>query len=170
MTELSKYGDSGSSFANQNEVGSMKPIIPTNASPLCPSTTHPEQGESVVFGVVGGTVESPRLAYLREPQPVTDELLAVSGSVAPTEVFRFAAPCAGSGCRHFDGTDCRLAQRIVSMLPTVVDILPVCPLRSSCRWWQQEGKAACLRCPQVVTKTYHPSEQLRQVATPTKTD
>jgi hypothetical protein len=77
---------------------------------------------------------------------------------------------AGSDCRHFDGTDCRLAQRIVSMLPTVVDILPVCPLRSNCRWWQQEGKAACLRCPQVVTKTYHPSEQLRQVATPTNKD
>jgi hypothetical protein len=87
MTELSKYGDSGSSFANQNEVGSMKPIIPTNAAPLCPSTTHPEQEGSVVFGVVGGTVESPRLAYLREPQPVTDELLAVSGSVTPTEFF-----------------------------------------------------------------------------------
>ena len=101
---------------------------------------------------------------------MTDELLAVSGSVTPTEVFRFAAPCAGSGCRHFDGTDCRLAQRIVSMLPTVVDVLPACPLRSNCRWWQQEGKAACLRCPQVVTKTYHPSEQLRQVATPTNTD
>ncbi|HEY9608887.1 MAG TPA: nitrogen fixation protein [Allocoleopsis sp.] len=166
MTELSKYGDSGSSFANQNHVESMKPIIPTNASPLCPSTTHPEQRESVVFGVVGGTVESPRLAYLREPQPVTDELLAVSGSVAPTEVFRFAAPCAGSGCKHFDGTDCRLIQRIVNVLPTVVDVLPACQLRSSCRWWQQEGKAACLRCPQVVTKTYNPSDTLRQVASP----
>ena len=148
----------------------MKPIISTNASPLCPSTTHPEQGESVVFGVVGGTVESPRLAYLREPQPVTDDLLAVSGSVGPTEIFRFAAPCAASGCQHFDGTDCRLVQRIVGMLPTVVDVLPACQLRSNCRWWQQEGKAACLRCPQIVTKTYHPSDTQRQVATPTNND
>jgi hypothetical protein len=148
----------------------MKPMIPTNASPLCPSTTHPEQGESIVFGVVGGTVESPRLAYLCKPQAVTDELLALCGSVAPTEVFRFAAPCACSGCQHFDGANCRLAQRIVSMLPTVVDVLPACQVRSNCRWWQQEGKTACLRCPQVVTKTYHPSEQLRQVATPTNND
>ena len=148
----------------------MKQVVATNVSSLCPSTTHPETEGSVVFGVVGGTVESPRLAYLREPQPVTDELLALSGSVSPTEVFRFAAPCARSGCQHFDGTDCRLAKRIVSMLPTVVDVLPACQLRSNCRWWQQEGKAACLRCPQIVTKTYNPPEKLRQVATPTSDD
>lgn len=148
----------------------MKQVVVTNASSLCPSTTHPEKEGSVVFGVVGGTVESPRLAYLREPQPVTDELLALSGPVTPTEVFRFAAPCARSGCQHFDGTDCRLAKRIVTMLPTVVDVLPACQLRSNCRWWQQEGKSACLRCPQILTKTYHPSEKLRQVATPTSDD
>jgi hypothetical protein len=145
----------------------MKQVVATNASSLCPSTTHPEKEGSIVFGVVGGTVESPRLAYLREPQQVTDELLALSGPVTPTEIFRFAAPCARSGCQHFDGTDCRLAQRIVNRLPTVVDVLPACQLRSNCRWWQQEGKSACLRCPQIVTKTYHPSEKLRQVTTPT---
>jgi hypothetical protein len=76
----------------------MKQIIPANASPLCPSTTHPEKDESIAFGVVCGTVDAPQLAYLREPLPVTDELLSVSGSVAPTEVFRFAAPCANSRC------------------------------------------------------------------------
>lgn len=145
----------------------MKEVILTNTSPLCPSTTDPKARESIAFGVVSGTVESPRLAYLQKPQVVTDELLARSGSVTPTEVFRFAAPCARSGCRHFDGVNCRLAQRIVSMLPTVVDVLPVCQVRSNCLWWQQEGKAACLRCPQIVTQTYHCSEILWQVATPT---
>lgn len=144
----------------------MKQIIPTNASPLCPSMTHPEKEESIAFGVVGGTVDSPQLAYLREPLPVTDELLAVSGSVAPTEVFRFAAPCANSRCQHFDDYQCHLVKRIVNMLPTVVDVLPACQIRANCRWWKQEGKSACLRCPQVVTKTYHPSATQRQVAIP----
>ena len=148
----------------------MKQIIPANASPLCPSTTHPEKDESIAFGVVCGTVDVPQLAYLREPLPVTDELLSVSGSVAPTEVFRFAAPCANSRCQHFADHQCHLAKRIVSMLPTVVDVLPACQIRTTCRWWQQEGKSACLRCPQVVTKTYHPSETQRQVATPTRKD
>lgn len=144
----------------------MKHNTATNAPPLCPSA-QPETEGSVVFGVVGGTVEEPRLAHFVEPQAVTDELLALSNLVTPTEVFRFAAPCAGSACQHFDGSNCRLATKIVQLLSKVVEELPPCRLRPNCRWWQQEGKAACMRCPQIVTETYHPSEQLSQAADPT---
>jgi len=105
----------------------------------------------VVLGVVLGTAEAPRLAHLEVLPPVTDELMTLAGPVSPTEVYRIAAPCLGSGCTHFDGTDCRLAQRIVTLLPPVVEAPPPCALRPSCRWWHQEGRAACLRCPQVVT-------------------
>ncbi len=137
----------------------------TNAEPLCPSA-QPETAGSVIFGVVGGTGDEPRLAHLVEPQPVKNELLALSSPVAPTEVFRFAAPCAGSACQHFDGSNCRLATKIVQLLPEVAAGLPPCRLRPNCRWWQQEGKAACVRCSQIVTETYHPSEQLQQAADP----
>ena len=143
----------------------MEQITATNAKPLCPSA-QPEMAGSVVFGVVSGTVEEPRLAHLVEPQPVTDELLALSDPVKATEIFRFAAPCAGNACQHFDGSNCRLAKKIVQLLPEVVAGLPPCRLRPNCRWWQQEGKAACMRCPQVVTENYSPSEQLRQAANP----
>jgi len=84
-----------------------KSILP----PCCPSA-QPEMAGSVVLGVVGGTVDEPRVAYLAEPPPVTDELLALSGPVKPTEIFRFAAPCTGNACQHFDGSNCRLATRI----------------------------------------------------------
>jgi hypothetical protein len=137
----------------------------SDSQPLCPSA-QPEMEQSVVFGVVGGTVEVPRLAYLKEPQPVTDEVLSLSGPVKPTEVFRFAAPCAGSACQHFDGADCRLAKRTVRMLPEAVHRLPPCRLRPRCRWWQQEGGAACMRCPMVVTENYWPSEEQRRSADP----
>ena len=51
----------------------------------------------------------------------------------------------GHACGHFDGRDCpRLATRVVQLLPPVVDGVPPCHLRPDCRWWQQEGKAACL--------------------------
>jgi hypothetical protein len=142
----------------QNDTVSNRPL-------LCPSA-QTNWADSVMFGIVGGTVEEPRLIHLTETQPVTDELLALSQPANPTEVFRFAAPCAGNGCQHFDGSNCRLATKIVHMLPTVVEQLPPCHLRPTCRWWQQEGKAACLRCPQIVTETYHPSEHLRQAADP----
>src|SRR5512135_146392 len=143
----------------------MKDDTPLEPPPLCPSA-RPEMEGSVVFGVIGGTAERPRLAYLSEPRPVTDEVLALSGPVAPTEIFRIGAPCAGHACHHFAGSHCRLATRVVQLLPLVVDGLPPCRLRPDCRWWQQEGQAACLRCPQIVTDMHSPSELIRWVADP----
>jgi hypothetical protein len=136
-----------------------------DVQPFCPSA-QPEMAGSVAFGVIEGTVEEPRLVHLTRALPVTDELLALSGPVAPTEVFRFAAPCAGQACQHFDGKDCRLVTRIVQILPSSTSELPPCSLRPTCRWWQQEGKAACMRCPQIVTETYAPSEDLMRAANP----
>ena len=137
-------------------------------SPLCPSA-QPEMAGSVVLGIVGGSAAEPQVGYLVESLPATQEVLAVASSVKPTEVFRFAAPCAGVHCQHFDGVDCRLARRVVHLLPAVVERLPACSIRPNCRWWLQEGKAACLRCPQIVTEVCHPSELLRQAADPEST-
>ncbi|MCC5603516.1 nitrogen fixation protein [Nostoc favosum] len=137
-----------------------------NKSTLCPSA-RPESVNSVVFGVVGGTVTEPRVAYLKKPQPITDELIAKASPITPAEIFRTAAPCATKSCQHFDGQDCRLAMRIVEKLPPVAEELPPCSIRRDCRWWQQEGKAACMRCPQVITDNYNASELLVKVAIPT---
>jgi len=125
---------------------------------------------AVVLGVVGGTAEEPRVAYLNKPQPVTEELLALAEGVESTEVIRFAAPCAGSGCQHFDGAKCKLATRVVNLLPMAVDRLPPCHLRPKCRWWRQEGRAACMRCPIIVTQSIGPSEILVKTADPTSTE
>lgn len=134
----------------------------------CPSA-RPDMPGSSVLGVVQGTVERPQVAFLDQTLPATPEVLALSGPVSPTEVFRFAAPCAGKGCQHFDGTDCRLATRIVERLPEAVDLLPECAIRPACRWWLQEGEAACRRCPLVVTESYGTAdiaEPLRIAADP----
>lgn len=132
---------------------------------LCPSA-RPESLNGVVFGVVGGTVASPRIAYLKQPLPITPELMAKASPVTPGEIFRTAASCAESGCKHFDGKDCHLVMQIVEKLPAVEEELPPCSIRRNCRWWQQEGKVACMRCPQIVTDNYSPSEELRQAADP----
>ena len=134
---------------------------------LCPSARSHCQGAQV-FGVVGGTADAPEVAYLPTPQLVTDELLQLSGPVRPGEVFRIAAPCACSGCGHFapEASQCRLVEKVVQWLPTVVDKLPPCSIRPECRWWQQEGKAACVRCPQVVTESFIPIPEMRDAAKP----
>ncbi|ACK73205.1 conserved hypothetical protein [Gloeothece citriformis PCC 7424] len=133
-------------------------------SPLCPSA-RPEIEGSRVFGIITGTVENPHVTYLKQSLPVTEELMAMSAPVTPTEVFRTAAPCIQNGCRHFDGQNCRLAMRVVEQLTVVEEHLPPCSIRKECRWFQQEGKAACLRCPQVITDNYNASDLVRQVAT-----
>ncbi len=143
----------------------MEDLTKNHDPPLCPSS-RPELENSKVFGIVTGTLEAPRVNYLSQTQPVTDELMALSDSVTPTEVFRTASPCVAKGCRNFDGKNCRLATRIIENLPPVVEKLPSCSIRSECRWWKQEGKAACMRCPQVVTDTYNPSKLISKVATP----
>lgn len=138
---------------------------PSPQPPLCPSAL-PEMPNGRLFGVVGGTVEEPRLQYLDRAAPVTREVLAMAGPVKPTEVFRMAAPCVESKCCHFDGHDCRLVTRIVQILPAVAESLPVCAIRRDCRWFEQEGKPACLRCPQVVTWNCVASDEMVRAATP----
>ncbi|MBI1821818.1 MAG: nitrogen fixation protein [Nitrospirae bacterium] len=139
----------------------MKPE--SEIPPLCPSA-QPEMAGSRILGVVGGSAEAPALAYCSESVPVTEELLNRTAPVSPTEVFRFSAHCEGGACRHFDGTHCRLATRVVQILPPVTETLPSCLIRSTCRWYLQEGKSSCLRCSQIVTQTFSPSEELRRAA------
>jgi hypothetical protein len=88
----------------------------------------------------------------------------MAAPLKPTEVFRLAATCAEHKCPHFDGADCRLATRVAKMLPPVVDSLPPCVIRKECRWFSQEGAAACMRCPQVTTLSYDLSPQAREVS------
>jgi hypothetical protein len=139
----------------------------TRPETLCPSAQPDWEGARVI-GVVGGTPERPETAYLDQAQPVTQDILDLAGPVAPAEVFRFAAPCANSACGHYDGAEhrCRLAEKTVRWVEQAVDNLPKCSIRASCRWWQQEGPAACRRCPQVVTINFAPSRAMRDAADP----
>jgi hypothetical protein len=133
--------------------------------PHCPSA-QPEMPGAVVLGVVGGTAQEPLVSYLSEPVTISMELLQSVAPVNLTEVFRIAAPCAQNLCCHFESGQCGLARRTVQILPTVVEALPACHLRPNCLWWQQEGKSACFRCPQVVTEDRRPDPLVRLAAGP----
>ena len=132
-------------------------------SKLCPSA-QPGMDSCRVLGVVQPDGPTPRLVYLNELLPATDDVLAMSAPLKPTEVYRLAATCAEHKCPHFDGADCRLATRIVQILPAVVEALPPCTIRKDCRWYSQEGAAACRRCPEVTTVCYDLSPATREVS------
>lgn len=132
---------------------------------LCPSARDDSPG-ALIFGVIGGTPDSPIVAYVDRPQPMSEGLRNITDPVTPTEVFRFAAPCMCDACPQFKNQKCQVGEKIVKFLPTIVDSLPPCSIRANCRWWQQEGISACLRCPQVVTDNYNPSDVMRKVGDP----
>ncbi len=132
-------------------------------SKLCPSA-QPGMDQCRVLGVVQQQGPTPMLQYLNEDVPATPEVLAMSAPLKPTEVFRLAATCAEHRCPHFDGADCRLATRVVQILPAVVDTLPPCIIRKQCRWYSQEGGAACKRCPAITTVSYDLSPEVQKVS------
>jgi hypothetical protein len=103
------------------------------------------------------------VAYLERSLPATAEVLALAAPAEPTEVFRLSAVCQTSRCPQFAANRCSLITRIVQLLPAVVDRLPQCHIRPECRWFHQEGVAACSRCPQIATVNYEPSALLRRV-------
>jgi hypothetical protein len=135
----------------------------SNMTIQCPSAMEDNE-DALVFGVVGGTAERPQVAYLTTPQPLTQEIRAICSPATPAEVLRIATPCVRYRCIHFEAENCTLAQRIIQILPPVVDQIPACKLRPECRWWVQEGKAACLRCPQVVRTPSLVTDEHRKIS------
>lgn len=132
---------------------------------LCPSA-QPTMPDAQAIGLVDHTLDVPEVGYLERPLPVTAELLESTAPVRPTEIFRFSAPCQTDACSHWDGTDCGLVTRITQLLPVVSLVLPRCNIRNDCRWFQQAGRAACTRCPQVLTQNEDPSDDMRTAAAP----
>lgn len=121
-----------------------------------------------VLGVIRSDGESEILHHVADRIPVTGEVLALAAPARPADVFRFAAPCAASACSHFDGTNCRLATKIVEAVTDVVNAMPPCRIRPTCRWFAQEGRPACLRCPLIFSETANPSTGLQYAADPAR--
>ena len=122
----------------------------TGAGQFCPSA-QPDMADATVLGVYDAD-NNGLVAYLDHPLPVDPWTLPNTGNVDPLRVLRIAARCEETRCTHFGGGCCSLATRVATLLPAVVELLPRCSIRSECRWFSQEGRAACLRCPQVTTQ------------------
>jgi hypothetical protein len=137
----------------------------SESAQFCPSA-QPDMPDGVVFGIVRGTANEPRVTYLADPLPVTAEVLALAEPVHPTEVFRIGARCARHGCQHYDGERCRLVQQLVEQIPPAASQPPACRLRPRCRWWLEQGTSACLRCPVIVTEQPNPTEVMAAAAKP----
>jgi len=156
---------SNPSIPQPQAAGNTDPDSEHGEDLVCPSAPPVWDGARV-FGVVLGTVAEPRVSYLTQVQPLSPELVELTRPVSPAEVFRIAAPCAMHRCQHFAKGCCQLVSRTITHLEPVQDKLPPCMIRMSCRWWKEQGKEACYRCPQVVTNSFSQDENVILAATP----
>jgi hypothetical protein len=129
----------------------------------CPSA-QPDMEGAQVFGVLSGTADAPRVAYLKKEASIDMASLADVGPLALTEVFRFAGRCEEGRCSQYKNGRCSLGQRLVDGIDAVVDALPPCTIRSTCRWFAEQGVPACVRCPQVITLIPRGNDKLSQAA------
>ena len=120
---------------------------------LCPSARC-EPG-ATLLGIVGA---DGRVGYLTPPLAIdaTFAARAREGDAAPETRFRFAQPCVAGGCHHWTGQACGLIGRVRQVLAEaetpVAAAPPRCGIRHACRWFAQDGLAACAVCPLVITE------------------
>ena len=73
--------------------------------------------------------------------------------------FRFAGACQTVACRQWQDNQCQVgvAAATVAKRLEIVEGLPRCAIRPNCRWWHQEGSAACAACAWVVHTPTRPA-------------
>ena len=120
----------------------------------CPSSLG--QVGSNLLGVVNanGTV-----GFFSDPVEVTPEFINDAGDFENLERrFRFSNKCVQNGCKQWTGKECGVIKAVLALdsIPAKND-LPACSIRSTCRWFYQEGANACNGCRYVVTNVSEPA-------------
>jgi hypothetical protein len=113
----------------------------------CPSATLSEG--AVLLGIVN---ENGSIGFISNETAITGDLYDdLAASPHPEKQFRFSSACVESGCRQWRQGKCSVIQRIIDANEEPEPQLPDCSIRTSCRWFYQEGPKACSFCPYVIT-------------------
>jgi len=129
-------------------------VTTDEAERLCPSSTA---AHATVF--LGMITSGARVAYVTPNVPITPETVDVlvdDGGTLESQ-YRFAGGCVTHACGYWTGGHCGLGAEVAAQSPRVLAEdpalarLPRCGIRSRCRWFAEQGTAACHVCPLVVT-------------------
>jgi hypothetical protein len=118
---------------------------------MCPSTSV---GNSTVF--LGMITPARKVAYVTPQMPldvVRDTLDDSEGALERR--YRFAGPCVTSKCGFWTGEYCGLGAKLVESYQDTGEPqleLPKCAIRRTCRWFAEQGPAACSPCSYVITE------------------
>lgn len=117
---------------------------------MCPAGRAKEGARLLGIRQEDGTV-----AILPETLPITQAFIDLANKDSPAEQrFRFTNVCLKGGCVQWNGQGCDISDVLVQHVHGVFSAaeLPVCGIRSNCRWHLQNGANACRVCPLVITE------------------
>jgi hypothetical protein len=121
------------------------------ADKLCPSA--PCTADAILLGRVG---RDRRVRYLPYRMEVGETFVTEAAKgPRPETRFRFASSCVEGSCKQWKDGRCGIADLAVELLKDAVseaNPLPRCSIRLDCRWFAQNGPAACRSCPLVTTE------------------
>lgn len=115
----------------------------------CPSSVC-EEG-SQMLGVVR---ENGTVTILSEALPIDEEFMLLAKEIPDIEKrFRFSGTCIEKGCRQWTGHSCGVIEKVLKYITPEEQYndLPKCSIRTTCRWFSQEGRSACKACPLIIT-------------------
>jgi len=127
----------------------------TDPAATCPSA--PAVGSSRLLGIVG---PGGRVVYTPGGPRLTETLRSGLGETRADghleTRYRFSGACVESGCAFWQEGECAAVTAAHREYDAVAGAaadgpLPECGIRDTCRWWAQEGPAACAVCTFVVT-------------------
>ena len=133
----------------------------TNKTILCPSSRA--QTGARLLGI---RQEDGRVAILPEPLKIDESFIDISNQLATAEQqFRFTNKFVESGCKQWTGQRCGVADNLIqaSQSLKLETTLPKCGIRGQCRWYHQNGAAACKICPLVITEVSEEEWELQQI-------
>jgi hypothetical protein len=128
----------------------QQPLHPDPPERMCPSTSA---GHATVF--LGMITPAGRVAYVTPTVPAGTVLDTLDSTESAESRYRFAGPCVTSSCGFWSGDHCGLGAKLAESYRETAgpgqNELPKCAIRRTCRWFAEQGAAACSPCSYVVT-------------------
>lgn len=111
---------------------------------------------ATLLGVLG---RDGRMVPLRTAMTVDQDFVAATGP-RPEARMRFAHACVKGHCAQWTGHRCGVIEKVLGHLGVPEPApLPPCLIRATCRWFAEQGAAACGVCDLVVTDTAAPAAE-----------
>lgn len=115
-----------------------------NKSISCPS--YPAKKGAYLIGVKDN---KNKVSFLSDKIRLDEAFIKTVKENGSEANFRFSGNCLNNACLQWEEGNCSLAGIVARLNKTEVSNKISCAIKTTCRWFQQEGNRACNACPEV---------------------